>query len=148
MCNKKESTPKGAIQNQSHYNDILNLLQPGTQNYNVWQFMHTHGSINPLAAYHQLGILALHSRINDLRQLGAEIHKEMVYRNGSRYGVYSIENEPIYCQVAGDDIECKFRDGCHYMKEGCAWMEFLDEHPEYLTDDDDESIRRMNTWNI
>jgi len=143
MSIKKEHAPKGAFNNHSHYNDILCLLQEGTQNHEVWKHMHECGTITPRDAYLHYGILALHSRISDLRGLGAEIHKEMVYKNGSRYGVYSIEDEPVYCELT-EKIECPFRDGCcHRFEPGCALDEFLEEHPELVTDDDELTIRRV-----
>lgn len=51
----------------------------------ILDYMKTFGSINPIQAMKDLGVMRLASRINDLRRLGVKIHKATVSAT-NRYG--------------------------------------------------------------
>lgn len=55
----------------------------------VLKYMQDFGSINPLQALNDLGIMRLASRIHDLKDMGYPIHKEMKTAK-NRYG------EPVH----------------------------------------------------
>ena len=56
-----------------------------TQADDVLQYMHDFGSITPLDAMKDLGVMRLAARINDLRNRGIQITSEMV-TGKNRYG--------------------------------------------------------------
>lgn len=61
---------------------------------NVFVHMKEHGSITPLEAFKRYGILALHSRIAELRERGHKIVTRMVEtESGKRVGQYSLERK-------------------------------------------------------
>lgn len=54
------------------------------------------GSITPLEAFKLYGCLALHSRINELRERGIEIETVMIDVGGKRVGQYSMPVRVAY----------------------------------------------------
>ena len=56
-----------------------------TQCQRIKQWLDDFGSITPLEAMHELGIMRLAARISDLEKDGVEIHHEMV-KDKNRYG--------------------------------------------------------------
>lgn len=52
----------------------------------ILEHLREHGSITPLEALNQYGIMRLASRINDLKKHGADIRKENIYylRDGAK----------------------------------------------------------------
>lgn len=69
---------------------------------NVYQHMLDQGPITPLMAFQLYGILALHSRISELRErlrrkgVEIEIETTMIEVNGKRVGQYSIPLRVAY----------------------------------------------------
>lgn len=58
---------------------------------NIYAHLIDHGSITPLEAFNEYGILALHSRVAELRERGHVIVTEMVkVKSGKRVGKYSL----------------------------------------------------------
>lgn len=69
-----------------------------TQNDKVLMYLQQFGSINPLQALSDLGIMRLASRISDLKSMGYEIEKRMVtgknrYGESVSYAEYSLKDE-------------------------------------------------------
>lgn len=69
----------------------------GNQKYRVLHYMRTYGSITPLQALGDLGIMRLGARIYELKKMGYGIRTESeagVNRMGerTRYARYSLEN--------------------------------------------------------
>lgn len=95
MKTKKEADRNGAAPNNYLYCKArLSEMQVGSQNYLVLNHILHHGSITAAQAYQKYGILALHSRISDLRNIFlVPIHKEMKRKNGKSWGEYTIEEE-------------------------------------------------------
>lgn len=65
----------------------------------VLRYMRDFGSINPLQAYNDLGIMRLGARILDLRHEGHHITRRMVsgknrYGESVSYAEYRLEEEP------------------------------------------------------
>ena len=56
----------------------------------VYAHMRDIGTITPLTAFRFYGILALHSRVSELRGRGHKIITRMVKRNGKRVGQYRL----------------------------------------------------------
>lgn len=56
-----------------------------TQNARVLAYMQEYGSISPVEALRDLGVMRLASRISDLRQIGFQIRKDIEKAN-NRYG--------------------------------------------------------------
>lgn len=76
------------------YSRILSDMQEGTQCYLVLKHILEHGSITPAEAYRKYGILALHSRISDLRNTYLiPIDTKIKTKKGKHWGVYSIGKE-------------------------------------------------------
>lgn len=51
-----------------------------TQTDKILDYIKTHGSIDPLRAMTELGVMRLASRIHDIRSLGVPVKDEMQYR--------------------------------------------------------------------
>lgn len=69
-----------------------------TQNDKVIMYLQQFGSINPLQALGDLGIMRLASRISDLKSMGYGIEKRMVtgknrYGESVSYAEYSLKDE-------------------------------------------------------
>lgn len=69
-----------------------------TQNDKVLMYLQQFGSINPLQALSDLGIMRLASRISDLKSMGYGIEKRMVtgknrYGESVSYAEYSLKDE-------------------------------------------------------
>lgn len=64
-------------------------MAKATQNDRVFKYIHDFGSINPLQALRDLGVMRLASRISDLKELGFDVRKRMV-KSENRYG------EPVH----------------------------------------------------
>lgn len=78
----------------------------------VYEYMQTHGSIDPFRAFTELGILRLGARIWDLRDAGVEIESEMKYsrdENGKivkKWKEYRLcKNLPRYGEVSENPWE-------------------------------------------
>lgn len=56
-----------------------------TQVERVLMYMNTYGSITPLDAMREFGIMRLASRISDIKRLGYDVNKEMVQAE-NRFG--------------------------------------------------------------
>jgi hypothetical protein len=93
MSDKKREVAYTTSQNQHKYNTLLDSLQ-GSQNYDVLKHLIRHGSITALEASRLYGILALHSRISDLRnKYLVGIQKEMIYKGKQHWGIYTLEGK-------------------------------------------------------
>ena len=72
------------------------MADKSTQTDRVFEYMLRFGSINPLQALGDLGVMRLASRISDLKQMGCPVRKRMV-SSKNRFGEtvsfaeYSIE---------------------------------------------------------
>ena len=78
---EKEREQKGSEHTQKvkeYCSRLLQNLQEGTQNYMVLDYILKHGSITPIDAFFDLGLMRLGARIFDLRSMGAEIETEIV----------------------------------------------------------------------
>ena len=76
------------------YNRLLSDMQEGTQCYLVLKHILENGSITPSVAYKKYHILALHSRISELRtRYLIPIKTEIKTRKGKHWGEYSIGKE-------------------------------------------------------
>ncbi len=67
-----------------------------TQNERIIRHMSEYGSITPLEALSEYGIMRLASRISDLRTRGYDIRREMIegrnrYGEPTRYARYTLE---------------------------------------------------------
>lgn len=93
MIAKRKRLPKKPLsKNYDYCIRKLSEMEEGTQNYLVLNHILTHGSVTAWEMATKYGIMATHSRISDLRNDWLiPIHKEMVYKNGKTYGVYTIE---------------------------------------------------------
>ncbi len=65
-----------------------------SQTANLWAWMSEGNSITPLEAFTKFGVLALHSRIAELRERGHKINTEMITVGGKVVGRYSMAKEP------------------------------------------------------
>ena len=72
-----------------------------TQNERVLDYITKFGSINPMQALSDLGVMRLASRISDIKRMGINVRKDMVHAK-NRYG------EDVcfakYSLDSGDDV--------------------------------------------
>ena len=71
-----------------------------TQCERVLQYMQDFGSINPMEALTDLGVMRLASRVSDLRQDGYEIERQIVttknrYGEPTHYAEYRLANKEV-----------------------------------------------------
>ena len=64
-----------------------------SQTSNLYQHMLDVGPITPLDAFRLYGILACHSRINELRERGIDVETKMIRVGNKMVGQYSISGE-------------------------------------------------------
>lgn len=120
---------------KEHYIDIRAKLTPNTQNARVWDYLNLHGEINCYEASRMNPpIMALHSRISDLRALGAEIYGETYYIRGVRYHTYFTERN-----------ECQYVEGA-WRQYGRACYEDCEHYPYEKAEDDDDEMEAANNW--
>lgn len=62
-----------------------------TQNKQILEHLHTHGSITPIMALQRYGCMRLGARIWDLKQAGHRITKVMERRAGKQYARYELD---------------------------------------------------------
>jgi hypothetical protein len=62
-----------------------------SQERDILDHLHTHGSITPLVALEEFGCMRLAARVNDLRRGGWAISTDLVKRNGKVWARYSLE---------------------------------------------------------
>lgn len=79
-------------------NAAVGRAEKMTQNDKVLMYLQQFGSINPLQALSDLGIMRLASRISDLKSMGYGIEKRMVtgknrYGESVSYAEYSLKDE-------------------------------------------------------
>ena len=65
-----------------------------SQTSNLYQHMLDVGPITPLDAFRLYGILACHSRINELRERGIDVETKMIRVGDKMVGQYSISKYP------------------------------------------------------
>lgn len=129
-----------------HYINIRNLLQEGTQNYRVWEELHKRSTLDCYGASRMNPpIMALHSRIADLRKLGAEIEGKTKYVNGVRHHTYWIESNrcdwdaEIYC----NERTCSEHDCPYYPFEEEFMDEIIAEFDDFDEWRDEQIIKEM-----
>lgn len=90
-----------------------------TQTEEVYEYMKNHGSITPLEALRELGIMRLASRISDLKRNGIPLNRKMIAviaKNGRKCYVaeYSIKETELSCE------NCRFcRSNCKDRELAC-----------------------------
>ena len=63
-------------------------MNKATQNRRILQFLDEHGSITPMEAIENLGVMRLAARIKELEAVGHRFDHEMVYGQGQYGGVH------------------------------------------------------------
>ncbi len=64
-----------------------------SQKANIYAWLADGNTLTPLEAFQMFGTLALHTRVDQLRAKGIDIHCEMITVNGKRVGRYSLVEE-------------------------------------------------------
>lgn len=81
-----------------------------TQNQQVMAHLKRHGSITAAEAYEAYGVMRLAARIADLKEMGYDIHTEIItgnnrYGHGVRYAKYTWQYEPEARDVRERSLE-------------------------------------------